>query len=404
MTVRRAFVFGGVLWVSCALFFFFPSLGFTDFPTTQSLVKNIRVGYSPESTRVVFDLERQAIYEHQRLTSPKNHVMITIQDVVLGQEAQQAIVSGAIPHPMTIYSWKGNQVRIDLDLDVMGTFRIFNLKNPHRFVIDLYDLPEKQAHVGPDGLARGRELQEEERRVDKTVQIIVIDPGHGGKDPGASIRKEKLAEKDLVLDIALRLRRIMEDRHDAMIYMTRETDVFVELEDRVALANEKKADLFISIHVNAHSSPEVAGLEVYRFGEAKNPDDLEKAARENRMSIEETKELGLMALVIGIGEKNASSFLSNGKVDNSRNLAWETRNAMSKRLGDKYKLADLGVKTAPFYVLRHTVMSSILAEVAYLTNSSDRKHLVSPKFRQQVAEAIFTGIVDYIETRKGASG
>ena len=242
-----------------------------------------------------------------------------------------------------------------------------------------------------------RLLTEEEDRADRAIRTIVIDPGHGGKDTGASIRKAKIEEKDLVLDIALRLRRIMENRHDATIYMTREKDVFVELEDRVAFAREKGADLFVSIHVNAHPSPKIEGLEVYMFGEAEDQRALEVAARENGTSIEEAGAInGVDLIKAELGLRLT--------IERSQNLAWFTKNAMSKRLGAKYQLTDLGVKTAPFYVLRYTAMPGILAEVAYLTNSKDRKRLASSKFRQQVAESIFTGIADYIESLHVASG
>ncbi|MBQ27924.1 MAG: hypothetical protein CMH81_07290 [Nitrospiraceae bacterium] len=383
-------MFGGVLWVAFTLFFSFPSLGLADFSATQSLVKNIRVGHSPEYVRVVFDLEQQADYAHQRLANP-DRATITIQDVVLGPEAQQAIVSTDIPHPMSIYSWKGDRVRVDLDLAVMGTFRILSLDKPYRLVIDLYDVSTQRAHGASKSGTSPKVLTEEQRRAEGDIRTIVIDPGHGGKDPGATVKKAKLEEKDLVLDIALRLRLIMENRSDATIYMTRETDVFVELEDRVALANEKKADLFISIHANAHSNSKVEGLEVYTFGVAEDERALAVAARENGISLEEIGDINEIAQL-------NSDLLMRRKVENSIDLAWLTREAMAKQLGAKYNLADLGVKTAPFYVLRHTAapMAGILAEVAYLTNSKDRKRLASSKFRQQVAESIFVGISEYI--------
>ena len=403
MSAKRALLFWGVLCATFAFFLSLPALGLSDPAGTKSRVKNIRVGNSPDYVRVVFDLERQAVYEHQRLTNP-NRATIVIRDVVLAQDAQQAIVNAGIPHPMKIYSWKGDQVRVDLDLDVMGTFRILNLDNPYRLVVDLYDVSERQApgaqqsQASPEpDLTPVRLLTEEEDRADRAIQTIVIDPGHGGKDSGAAIREAKIEEKDLVLDIALRLRRIMVNRHDATVYMTRETDVFVELEDRVAFAKEKEADLFVSIHVNAHPSAKIEGLEVYMFGAAEDQRALEVAARENGTSVEEAGAISRVDLI----KAQLGLRLT---IERSQNLAWFTKNAMSKRLGAKYQLADLGVKTAPFYVLRYTAMPGILAEVAYLTNSKDRKHLASSRFRQQVAESIFTGISEYIESLHVASG
>lgn len=367
---------------------------------TASLVTDIRVGHSSERVRVVFDLERHAVYEQQKTANP-NRATIVIKDVVLGEEAQQAVVQGGIPQPMDIYSWKGDRVRIDLDLDVMGSFRILTLNNPYRLVVDLYGVSKEP--VSPPGAVR--QLTDKERRAEREIRTIVIDPGHGGKDTGAMVDRDKdhkaLKEKDLVLDISLRLRRIMEQRHDAIIHMTRETDVFVPLDDRVAFAKEKQADLFVSIHANAHRSSTIGGLEVYRFGKAEDQQALEVAARENSTSLGEAREISDSTLLL-LAEKRLEKW-----IEESQNLAWEMSTAMSEHLEPDYNLTDRGVKTAPFYVLRHITMPGILVEVAYLTHASDRQHLVSPAFRQQVAESIFTGIseyIKYIKSRRIASG
>ncbi len=133
------------------------------------------------------------------------------------------------------------------------------------------------------------------------------------------------------------------------------------------------------------------------FGVAEDQRALEVAARENGTSLEEAGEINMVDLL-------KAQLRLRDIIERSRNLAWFTNIAMSKRLGAKYQLADLGVKTAPFHVLRNTAMPAILAEVAYLTNSKDRKRLASSKFRQQVAESIFTGISEYIESLHVASG
>lgn len=376
----------------------------------QSFVKNIRVGHSPDYVRVVFDLERPPIYAHQQFTE-LNRATILMKNIFLGQKAQQAIINVGIPHPMKVYSWQGDQIRIDFDLNLMGTFRFFDLKNPYRFVIDLYDVKKvsgiKKSNpdattgsinsVAGSALAPVRLLTEAERHADRAIQTIVIDPGHGGKDSGASFHKTNMYEKDLVLDISLRLKNILEDRHDVSVYMTRETDVFIELEERAKFANAKDADLFVSIHVNAHPTPAIQGLEVYMFGAAEDQRALEVAARENGTSLEEAGEVDVVSLLIA--EK-----LLEKKINQSRDFAWVTKTAMSEHLGKRYSLEDLGVKTAPFYVLRHTAMPGILAEVAYLTNPGDRKHLASSVFRQQAAESIFSGIVNYISSLAVPSG
>lgn len=218
--------------------------------------------------------------------------------------------------------------------------------------------------------------------------IVVIDPGHGGKDPGA-IGKKGTKEKDVTLKIGNYLKDLIQKRIGATVVLTRNRDVFLDLEKRVELANRKKADLFISIHVNSHPQKKIKGLEVYHFGKASDPRALEVAARENGMKLEDNAPPWQFI----IADK-----LNDQKIEQSQTFAWTTNKTLVKSLKASYKIKDHGVKTAPFYVLRFTTMPSILAEVAFVSNPDEEKRLRTKAFQKQLAEGIYKGIQSYLKS------
>ncbi|MDH5297102.1 MAG: N-acetylmuramoyl-L-alanine amidase, partial [Nitrospirota bacterium] len=229
--------------------------------------------------------------------------------------------------------------------------------------------------------------------VTKKDLVIVIDPGHGGKDPGALGRKGT-REKDVVLTIANHLRDLLTQEGSTKVLMTRETDVFVELEDRAKFANTHKADLFVSIHINSHPQTSVKGMELYHFGEASDPRALAVAARENGTPLEKDAAPWQFILADKLNDK---------KIDDSRELAWTTKKSLVKFMNSYYKINDHGVKTAPFFVLRMTTMPAILAEIAFISNPTEEKLLQSPTYQKRMAEGIFNGLQSYITPLQTAS-
>jgi N-acetylmuramoyl-L-alanine amidase len=219
------------------------------------------------------------------------------------------------------------------------------------------------------------------------VRTIVIDPGHGGKDPG-TVGRHGTTEKDVTLKVAALLRDMLGKLPNTRVLMTRERDVFIELEDRAKFANGKNADLFVSIHVNSHPHKGVRGLEIYHFGEAKDQRALEVAARENGTPLNST----------GVGwEYLVADLLTSKKIEDSLELAWTAKQAMVTRLNGNYSIIDHGVKTAPFYVLRFTTMPSILAEIAFMSNPIEEEQMRTPAFLAHVAESIFDGVKAYLQ-------
>jgi N-acetylmuramoyl-L-alanine amidase len=220
---------------------------------------------------------------------------------------------------------------------------------------------------------------------------IVIDAGHGGHDTG-TIGPNGLQEKDLVLDVALRLGRLLETKLGAEVIYTRDDDTFIPLETRTAIANEHQADLFISVHANSSQDETARGVETYYLNFTSNADALEVAARENAVSEKSIHELQDLVKKITLKEK----------IDESRELASDVQQSLYTGLSPKNPtLRNRGVKKAPFVVLIGANMPSILAEISFVSNPTDEKKLETPEYRQKIAESMYKGIAKYISGLSG---
>ncbi len=214
---------------------------------------------------------------------------------------------------------------------------------------------------------------------------IVIDPGHGGHDTG-TIGPSGLREKDLVLDVAQRLGKLLETRLGADVVYTREDDTFVPLETRTAVANREQADLFVSVHANSSRDPDARGVETYYLNFTSSADALEVAARENAVSEKSVHELQDLVKKIALKEK----------IEESREFAFDVQHALYSGLVSKSpNLRNRGVKKAPFVVLIGANMPSILAEVSFVSNPSDEHKLQAGSYRQKIAESLYRGIAQY---------
>ena len=204
---------------------------------------------------------------------------------------------------------------------------------------------------------------------------IVVDAGHGGHDTG-TIGPNGVMEKDVVLDVALRLGRLLQTRLGADVIYTRDDDTFIPLETRTAIANEHQADLFISIHANSSSDPEARGVETYYLNFTSNANALEVAARENAVSEKSIFELQDLVKKITLKDK----------IEESRELATDVQQCLYGGLATrKSTLRDRGVKKAPFVVLIGANMPSILAEISFVSNPTDEAKMDTPEYRQKIA-------------------
>jgi N-acetylmuramoyl-L-alanine amidase len=226
------------------------------------------------------------------------------------------------------------------------------------------------------------------RQLGLGARKIVIDAGHGGHDPG-TLGRGGLQEKDLVLDVAVRLQRLVRDELGAEVVMTRATDVFVPLEERTAIANAQGADLFLSIHANSSRNAGVRGIETYFLNFAQDPHAEAVAARENAISPATLKDLQNLVKAIAL----------NSKIDESRDFASSVQEAMVQTIrGVAPDVSDRGVRTAPFYVLIGANMPSILAEIAFVSNPQEERLLRTPEHRDRIARSLLTGVRAYLDS------
>jgi N-acetylmuramoyl-L-alanine amidase len=220
------------------------------------------------------------------------------------------------------------------------------------------------------------------------INRVVIDPGHGGHDEGTHGTRG-LVEKELVLDVALRLGKLVEDHMGAEVVYTRKDDTFIPLEGRTALANEKKADLFISIHANSSPVPRITGVETYYLNFPSSKDAADVASRENATSDKSIFELRDLVQKITLHDKSEESKEFAGRVQAAL-FAFSTKNFPTEK--------NRGVKKAPFVVLIGANMPSILAEIGFLTNTREESLLKKPDYRQKLAEALYRGISKYADS------
>ena len=220
---------------------------------------------------------------------------------------------------------------------------------------------------------------------------IVIDPGHGGHDTG-TIGPNGLEEKDLVLDVGRRLGKLLEARLGAEVVYTRKDDTFIPLETRTAIANQQRADLFISIHANSSDDPAARGVETYYLNFTSSPDALEVAARENAVSEKSIYELQDLVKKIALKEK----------IEESREFAGDVQGSLHSGLAAKNPgIRNRGVKKAPFIVLIGANMPSILAEISFVSNPGDEHRLETSEYRQRIAESLYRGIAKYANGLSG---
>jgi N-acetylmuramoyl-L-alanine amidase len=390
------------------------------FPRGVVGVRNIRHWTGREYTRIVIDLDAEVKFRQGQLENPDR-----IYFDLLGTRVAEDLASRSFPiedgflRRIRVGQNKPDVVRVVFDFANISEYKFFILPDPYRLVVDIMGKkPEHEAltaqkknpEPAPEATPSSSSAQEppdvEETQV-STLKVapeprrdgyslvqqlgldvgrIVIDPGHGGHDPGTM--SKSLQEKDIVLDIARRVAKILEERNFDVL-LTRNKDVFIPLEERTAIANSKGADLFVSIHVNASRSSRPRGTETYYLNLATTPDAEEVAARENAVN---TRRLGELQNLL-------QQVMNNSKITESRELARHVQSSMADDLfRSKKDPRNRGVKTAPFYVLLGAQIPSVLVEVAYLSNRKDEQLLADASYRQKIAESIAEGIRGYHST------
>lgn len=340
-------------------------------------VKGIRFWTSPGYTRVVVDLSGPVEFSKNRLFNP-DRLFFDLKHSVISKEVKKSLhVGNGMLKAVRAGQFNSDTVRVVLDLEEVSDFNAFILDDPSRLVIDVY--------------GKGEVRKPEEPAVKRR---IVIDPGHGGHDPGA-IGPKKLREKDVVLDIALKLKKILSEDPMNEVSLTRERDVYLSLEERTAIANSRNADLFVSIHANASPKRAARGIETYLLNWTNDEEAMRVAARENKISLKRMKE---MQKQLDVLEFIKGDLMRANKRNESIKLAHHVQRALVSNL-DIYSdrnVIDLGVKQALFYVLLGATMPSVLVEVSFISNPIEEKLLSRTSYRMQIAEAIAAGLNKYM--------
>jgi N-acetylmuramoyl-L-alanine amidase len=401
----------------------------------------VRRSVTGDAVRVTIELDGETSVHEERLEAPPR-VYFDLQNATATSALQDRILSYSddIVRQVRVGRRPDNAVRVAMDLDGVRRYSVFPLYNPFRLVIDFErDQPPATAAaaaappwVAPlpaqtlsAGLERAPAVTPEApapaaatvgpaaplparstappltlpppsapaanstgsfsmaRQLGLGISRIVIDPGHGGHDPGA--QGARLSEADLVLDVALRLEKLLLAQPGVEVVLTRRDDTFVALEERTAIANRERADLFLSIHANASRNRKARGVETYFLNFANTPEAAAVAARENSASGRTMHNLPDMVRAIAL----------NNKLDESRDFARLVQDAMVRRLGPQAGTRDLGVKQAPFVVLIGAQMPSVLAEISFVTHPSEAALLRAGAHRQKIAEALSEAIGKY---------
>ena len=249
--------------------------------------------------------------------------------------------------------------------------------------------------LGATGIHAAQPTADGQRSLVRTLGLkinrIVVDAGHGGHDSG-TLGPGGIQEKDVVLDVALRLGALLKQKLGADVIYTRDDDTFIPLETRTAIANKAQADLFISVHANSSSDPSARGVETYYLNFTTSADALETAARENAVSDESIHQLSDLVKKIALQDK----------INESREFASDVQQSLYSGLEEGNSgLKDRGVKKAPFVVLIGANMPSILAEISFLTNPDDAHELRDPKYRERIAESLYRGVSRYVGSLSG---
>jgi N-acetylmuramoyl-L-alanine amidase len=400
----------GRAWLSAALALIFSAILASSFIALASPsaaaqesaveVYDLRSYTHPTHTRIVIDIGRLREYTSDELKNP-DRIYIDVQQARLNPILHGKTITTRCDYIKEIRIAQKNEttVRLAAEIDAakVERYQIFALFDPFRIVLDIYP---KASSAGP-GAAQAKPAgttvpQAAEptsqgysmaRQLGLGIRTVVIDPGHGGADPGA-IGHKGLKEKDVVLDVCKELQGLLAAR-GLNVIMARESDIYLPLENRTVIANQKSADIFVSVHANANRKRSRRGVQTFFLNFSPDEQVVEIAARENATS---TRTMGQMKDAL-------RKIAQNSKILESRSLADKIQRNLVKSLSQHYsQVEDLGVRGGPFWVLIGGEMPSVLVEISHLSNAQEEARLGSAAYKKQVAQGICDGIMEYIKS------
>jgi len=368
----------------------------------DQLLKRIRIAENvPGVTRIVLDLEENVSYTASQLSNP-DRLMVELRraDAVTVRQPDSVTVSTLPLNPPRIPSSISSSIGLPVKvapvlsnpLTIVENPASADLKPPPLAVKPAAGVPSALSSIVPPASPSRRLSQDGSRSLVRALGLkinrVVIDPGHGGHDSGTS-GASGLLEKDLVLDVALRLGKLIEQRMGSEVVYTRQDDTFIGLHERTELANQRKADLFLSIHANSSPATRVSGIETYYLNFTSSSEALDVAARENASAQNSVYDLKDLVQSIAQHDKIEESHEFAQNVQSSLQ-AFEAKNSSTAK--------DRGIRKAPFVVLIGAQMPSVLAEIGFLSNAHEESLLNKPEHRQKVAEALYRGLSRYAQT------
>ena len=354
---------------------------------SRPALEEIRHTSVPDYTRVIITLSARADYKHFRVAANQAHdrpdrIVIDFSPTRLDPNLREPIpVDDGLLKRIRTGQFSPTTARVVLDLEQIESYTAFPLYSPYRLIIDV------------KGKSRKTEVdQPAEQAPAPQPYRIMIDPGHGGRDPGA-VGIGGLKEKTVVLAISKRLGKKLESRLPVKVFYTRERDVFIPLEERTAQANAVDADLFISIHANASKNPQTQGVETYHLNNTNDRATIRLANFENGLQhLRQPPQVGSELSEI------VSDMIHNDKLEGSIILAHALQDSIMTQVAKRHsKVRNLGVKKGPFYVLVGAHMPCVLAEVSFLTHRVQGQLLRSSAYREAIAEGLFNGIARFLK-------
>ena len=355
---------------------------------------------TPDYTRVSIALEQEVRFESHKIPG---RLYLDIAGAKVPPGIKDLNIGDGLLKSVRIAQFRASTVRVVLDLDSIKDYKIFTFADPYRIIVDVKGERRQEISSSKEVIETAKpepappekmQPAEKSKPAEKAhqpfkpgkIRRIVVDPGHGGHDPGA-MSPTGTREKDIVLQIGLKLSHKIREELGIDVVMTRSTDVFIELQERTAIANKVGADLFVSIHANASLNRAANGIETYYLNLAKTEKAAQLAAKENGTTLEKVSVLQAVLF----------DLMANYKLNDSAHLADEVQKSLYKKAQTGYPMVkNLGVKQGPFYVLVGATMPSILVETAFVSNERDEVKLKDPQYQDLTAEGILSGIKGYI--------
>jgi len=357
-------------------------------------VTGIRYWSNPDYTRVVIDADRATAFQNNLLkkdpSAEKAHqrLYVDLKNSRLGDIEKTIPINDSLLQAARAGQYTPDTVRVVIDINSFEDYNIFSLPNPFRIVVDVRGEPSPHSAAAPGETIQQPDAASIARQLALGVRRIVIDPGHGGKDYGATGYVKGIHEKYVVLDISKKLAKKIRKELGCEVVFTREKDEYITLEERTAIANMKKGDLFISIHANASRNQRAFGIETYFLNLTADDESITVAARENATSEKNISELQTIL----------NDLLQNAKINESSRLATYVQKSLCGKMESKYnRINNKGVKQAPFYVLIGAQMPAILIETSFISNKTECQRLTDPAYQNALCDGILAGIRQYIK-------